>query len=211
MNCEWILERIDPYLDDELSQEETLSFEHHTNTCPACAGELVLARGVLSELRELPTFECPSDVVEKAAVRAGVVGTRKAEERYVPTQRPADGWWNISNWFGGRLAGLTAMLVVIAAIGLFVLTGRSGIDEQYTEAEIEKARQEAMIAFAYVGKYTSRGATVFRDDVMIQRIIPTMRRAIAKSGNEVAQELFVPRFRLHEKNVTNDQLERFDK
>lgn len=210
INCAWVNERLDSYLDGDLSPEETLSFEQHSNDCPTCAGELLLARDVISELHAFPTFECPDDVVEKAAIRAGVIEGRNIENHYVPAQSPASGWsWR--NLFSGRLAGVGAMVLVIAAVAVFVLTQRGSIEEQYSEAEIEKARQETMAAFAYVGKYTSRGATVFRDDVMAQRVVPTIRRAITTSGNEVFRGLLVPHFRPHKKDVTNDQLERFDK
>jgi len=103
------------------------------------------------------------------------------------------------------------MLFIIAAVATFVLTQRSGIERQYTEAEIEEAQRETMIAFAYVGKYTSRGATVLRDEVMADRVVPTMRRAIAESGNEVMKELLVPLYNAPKKDVTNDQTERSDK
>ena len=62
-NCEWTRERIDAFLDDELSGEDGARLENHVAECYACKEELDLATQVKQELRDLPQKRCPDTVV----------------------------------------------------------------------------------------------------------------------------------------------------
>ena len=182
-NCDWVNEQIDLYLDDELGELERTSVDRHVATCAACGEELALARSVLDELRALPELRCPDVVVERAAdaVRADVPSWRD----------------RVHEWFGGRVAvfmrpAMATMLFVVIAAGAFVLTQRDGTVNRpgavevdgVTQKQIDDARDQTLLAFAYFGKYTTRGNDILRKDVMGERVIPSMKRAMLEGGGK---------------------------
>ena len=186
-DCEWVRVRIEAWLDGELDRPEADRFERHAGGCPDCDAEIELARSVSATLRSLPAVKCPGGLVERAAaVAAG---------RTRPTLRE-----RVAGWFEPHLEvflrpAMVAMTLVVIAAGVFVLTGRKGMNgaiDPYSHAEVEAAAQDAMIAFAYVGRYTRRTGSVLRREVIAERIAPRMARAMSKSWRHVVDEALVP-------------------
>jgi anti-sigma factor RsiW len=184
--CFRVLNRIDPYLDGELDAREVAAFEEHVAGCAACRDELALARAVLGELRDLPGLECPRRVVESAAERceAGRTGSGRSTARRRLTRRIAD-------WFRGPgvpafRPAMAVMVLVIAAVSVFVVSrhGQSPFhqarEEALTEQEIELAKLDAMLAFAYLGKYSRRTAEIVKEEVIKQRVIEPLGDTIAQ-------------------------------
>ena len=66
-NCGWTLDRIETYLDEELSPAELDRFQAHVDKCETCADELAFASRVVNELRSLPTHTAPARVMEPVA------------------------------------------------------------------------------------------------------------------------------------------------
>ena len=60
--CVWMQERIDAYLDGDLSPTEVAVADLHLARCLSCAEELRLARQVAGSLRSLPARQCPESV-----------------------------------------------------------------------------------------------------------------------------------------------------
>ena len=57
--CSWTQERIEAYIDDELTPVEQGQLEAHAATCAACAAELEDARRLVGTLRALPSGHLP--------------------------------------------------------------------------------------------------------------------------------------------------------
>jgi anti-sigma factor RsiW len=189
VTCGWVLDRIDPYIDGDLSGEERGTFEEHVEKCGNCGGELELARQVIGELRSLPGHTCPGRVIERAA---GEIARYKPEPR---RQR-------LAGWVGERVAfalrpAVAAMIVVIAAAAVFVLTNddispfrshRTGRQvSQVTDQDLEAAKQEVILAFAYVGEASRKTGYVVRDDVIGERVVAPVLKAVA-TARDVASE-----------------------
>lgn len=62
--CDRVLDLLEPFVDDEVSAEETSLVRAHVERCPACARELSLARRIQSELRTMPQPELPPRLTE---------------------------------------------------------------------------------------------------------------------------------------------------
>jgi anti-sigma factor RsiW len=180
--CLWTLDRIDPYLDGDLAGEEAAIFERHVADCADCREELVFARAVVRELRTLPSVECPPQVERNAA--AEYEAAAAGSDRRSPLQSLLD-WLRGHGVFTLRPA-MAVMVVVIAAVSVFVLThhrqsplNRNG-GQEITQEQVEQATLDAMLAFAYLGKYSRRTGEILRDEVITQRVIRPLGKTIAQ-------------------------------
>lgn len=184
--CLWTLDRIDPYLDGDLTSDESTAFERHVAECPECRDELSLARAVVRELRSLPELECPDRVVADARGRCDAAREDAASGVRTWIRRMADRFRS-----GGAFAlrpAMAVMIVVIVAVSVFVLTQHeqspfniadSG-DEQITPEDVEIAKLDAMLAFAYLGKYSRRTGEILKEDVINQRVIKPLGKTIVQ-------------------------------
>jgi hypothetical protein len=183
-HCSRTQERIELYLDGELAGSDREEFEQHVGECPSCREELALAETVTTELRSLPRLDCPDRAVNRAEVVAGA-GTFVPEETWLDRLRRR---------MGGRLVWLprpamTVMLVVLFAATVFVLSrheqspfnGRTkGLTpaETLTEKEVELAKLDVMIAFAYIGKYSKRTGQIVKKDVLADRVVKPLGKTV---------------------------------
>jgi anti-sigma factor (TIGR02949 family) len=173
-NCGWVLDRIEPYLDEDLSPSDLERFERHVDKCETCAAELRFATRVVDELRSLPTLTAPQTVGVGAAPEGGA----SLLDRIAAALSGA--------WASARRPAMAAMLVVIAAVGVFVISQRRSTPPATTtanvsEEEIEQAARETMLAFAYVGKYSRMTGNIIRDDVIGGYVVEPVERAFKES------------------------------
>ena len=61
MNCEICQAKLSPYLERELSAEETRALEQHLSGCSHCAAELESLRRVVSGLKGMPPPRVPEN------------------------------------------------------------------------------------------------------------------------------------------------------
>jgi hypothetical protein len=172
--CSWFLDRIELYVDGELAGDELASFEGHAGSCAACREELSLATAVVGKLRALPLQRCPEHVVEEAAARAG------DEEPLIR---------RLLGWLGGRgdhalRPAMAVMVVVIVAATVFVMSRHEQSpfngngDVEYTEQEIELAKIDAQLAFAYLGRYSRRTGEIIKKEVIQDRVMKPLGKTI---------------------------------
>lgn len=188
VSCEWVLDSIELLIDGDLSRQESAAFEEHVAGCSACAEELEFARGVVTSLRALERHACPSGVSTRAEAAARAAAATSLRAR-------------LAGWFAPhadvlRRPAMMAMMVLVVAAGIFVVTQRAGLERsgsgEFSQADIEAAARDARAAFAYIGRYSRRTGRLLRDDVIGNRVIPPMQRAMVDSRKEVVNERIVP-------------------
>lgn len=164
-SCEWVREHLDALIDDEFeSTPQREAFAHHVASCDACARELAWARRVRAELRALQFGSAPAAAVARAQTEidarpAAVVPLR-------PKARLLRG-----------LSAVAAAVVIIAALTIAEQRRRAA-----QEVAVEQAARDAAIAFAYVGKYTRRAGEIVESEVIEQRLLVPVGKAMEKSG-----------------------------
>ena len=183
--CSWFQDRIDLYIDQELDRADNDAFERHVETCAACKEELSLAADVVNELRSLPTQRCPERIVDEAMQRAS------GETPQHPIRR-------VLGWLGGRSVltmrpAMAAMILVVLAASVFVLTrheqspfnGNAGQQSvaEHSDKELELAKLDAMLAFAYLGRYGRRTVEIVREDVITNRVVRPLGKTIVEPMN----------------------------
>jgi anti-sigma factor RsiW len=161
--CEWVRDRIEPYLDMEIGGAERAAFESHCAGCASCARELSLAIRIRAEFRSLPAFAVPPRVVEQAARRI-----ESASSNVIPLSAPR----RRRRLVFSALAA--AALAVAVAAALWSDSARRH-DAGYSEAEIRRARASLALAFGLVGRYSDG---VVREEVFEKRVVPTIERAV---------------------------------
>jgi anti-sigma factor RsiW len=168
--CAWVREHIDEYCDGaegELTNDEHLRVARHVETCPSCAHELALAQRVGAELRAMAMPAAPAGVIERAEQE---VATRRGN---VVRLRSRVG---IMRW-----AAVAAGVVLLAAVA-WMERQRTAEETATQSAAVERAAQEAALAFAYVNKYARRTGDIVQDEVIERRILEPVEKAMEKSG-----------------------------
>jgi anti-sigma factor RsiW len=194
IDCEWVQDRIDLYIDGDAGGDEALALEQHAAGCEDCTSEIDFARALKSELRALPAHTAPAGVVERAqaAARAAAASSSPPLRERVAAFLGAQ----VARHFEGMLRpAMAAMIIVVVAAGVFVVSQRDRVptaQNGYTDAEIAAAAQQARVAFAYVGRYTQRPVQVISNDVMEDRVVPRMQKAMTQSLGGVMEERIVP-------------------
>jgi anti-sigma factor RsiW len=171
--CEWMQERIDAYLDGDLSPVESSVADQHLARCPGCAEELQLARQVAGSLRALPAVPCPDSIPDAVRARIGAAGNAQWGVKPWP-------WYYRWQEFFKR----PAIVGVMTAVLFVVITGILGEKQQpppeFTQAEIEQAEYDAKLALAYLGLYTDRAEETLRNDVLGERVFEPIMRAVKR-------------------------------
>ena len=70
LNCAETVRRLDDYVDRELSAEELAAVEEHLEQCALCAGEFVVERELLDEIRvKLTRLRMPAGLMARISSR----------------------------------------------------------------------------------------------------------------------------------------------
>ena len=155
--CSWTQERIEAYIDGELTPVEQGRLEAHVATCAACPAELEDARQLVGALRALPRVTCP-DAVSQAL-----------QDRIHRTRQ--DRWRTAAKRWYKPLAA-AAVLALIAGHLLF---DPEPVSPAFSPKEIAQARRQVEWTLAYLGDLNSRMGAAVRDDVIQPRIVQPLR------------------------------------
>ncbi len=173
VNCDWVEERVDAYLDDELGAKELQLFTAHASACTSCERELAIATAVANELRSLPTLSAPDYLVTRAIAHADT--------------RARGG---LLGWLRPALGTLAIALVAAAAFWSAERTAPPANNvASPMPAEVEAARHDLMLAFGVVGKYSRSTAIYVGRSAMRGQVAPPVRDAVKKT-REKTQRAF---------------------
>jgi hypothetical protein len=181
-HCEWILDRLDAFVDGELAADERDAVETHCTDCNECARELEVARHIRDELRALGPLEAPRGVVEAAARGAGATD----RSNVVPLR---------SRRAGRSLRIAAAVAAAVTLIGATVWLGlraHAPREPEMSEADVRRATAEVELAFGYVDHYSDHAAGIVRDDVIGKRVLPRIERALEASRDAAMRDALVP-------------------
>lgn len=170
-DCGEVRAGLDAFVDGDLGVEETVRFERHLEGCPSCREELEMARAVKRELAALPQLDAPHRVVQEVLATARREGRRQGARWSFP--RPAP------------VLALAAAVALAIALSLIWRQGEiwRGAAPEIVETtspadpEVQRAADEARLAFAYMSRATRRAGLEIRDGVIVERFVrPTVER-----------------------------------
>lgn len=138
--CEWTLDRIEPFLDGELSCAEVGQLEGHTAFCDSCMSELDEARIVLAALRGLPEVRCPDAVLEGAM----------REVETLAGSRSYSGW-----------LGLAAAALLLLTAGVALMRGPGNRTAPSDVVEIQASQRDILVAMAGLELARRKSTAIF--------------------------------------------------
>ena len=155
--CSWTQERIEAYIDGELTPAEQTRLEAHAATCAACAAELEDARRLVGALRTLPSLTCPDAVSQALQTR---IRQARRQRLHVAVRR----------W--GWAYAAAAVLALIAGYHLF---DPEPVPPAFSPKEVVQARRQVEWTLAYLSDLNSRMGTTVRDDVIQPHLVQPLR------------------------------------
>ncbi len=181
--CAWVERNLEAWVDGELARREHARLERHLEQCAGCTNAARLAGLVREALQEMPIVACPPRVSERV----------EAIVRNAPPSlhaRKRNGHRSLADFIAVRarvftrpaLAVMTGIVLAIGAAGVWNQTH----EPRFSNRDIEHARRDARVAFAYLGRYSRRTGTIVSRDVMAERVVAPVRHAVRQSGHEVA-------------------------
>ena len=191
--CERARDRIDPYLEDELSWRQAGEVEAHLAACPDCRAELAAARRLRAAMRDgLPMLACPPEVT----ARVLAVARAEAEAAEGTSGGPVEDsrlrrWraWLGEGWMRPALAAAAVLLLLVAAPLLYralapappgeaPVAARDGGEPAYSAEEIARAEEEARLVLAYVASVGRDAGRTVQEEVFTEGIGRPARRMI---------------------------------
>lgn len=165
---------IEAYVDDEVSPSERGQLEAFVASDPDARDELQLARTLKRRLGALPQPQCPPDVT-RAVLSAARSDVRRT---FVERLRAA----MAASWTTVVRPSLAVGVLVAVVVGGALITMPAD-DPAPTEAvasteEVDRALDEAKWALAYISNLGRETATSIRDDVLDERVVRPVNRAL---------------------------------
>ncbi|HUF78085.1 MAG TPA: zf-HC2 domain-containing protein, partial [Thermoanaerobaculia bacterium] len=174
--CERVRDRIDPYLEEELSRPEAEELGAHLAECPDCRADLAMARRLREAMQEgLPMLACPPEVTARVLAIAREEEAARPEASQPPpvelVPRPGPAGRELAprrwrSWLGtGTLRPALAAAALLALLLAAPLLYRAVVPPPSAEApelaagerqpvysaeEIARAEEEARLVLAYV-------------------------------------------------------------
>ena len=174
--CDEAFDLLEPFLDGDLTPEESARLQAHLEGCAACAAELALAGRVQAGLRALPQPDCPPELL------ARVLETGRGEVVAFPARA------RTLRIVRGRIAAIAAVAALAVGGGsLFVHLQHLQHLQQGAEArqaQVAEATREARFALAYIGRATRKAGLDVRDEVLQKRLVTPAVRTLSRLSND---------------------------
>ncbi len=159
-------DKLDAYLDGELSRKEARSARKHLKMCDFCREQLREKRELSQRIRSLTVQQCPDRIVEF------VVRETSAKKPSVRIRREGVSW---------RFAAVAATVATVAlflAVWPIIRTTPPNSQYEYSAAEIAQAKSDVERALIYVNEALTRTQKTLEQEVMPERVIKPLKMSI---------------------------------
>lgn len=164
LTCDEAQDALESFVDGDLPAAAAARLRRHLERCPSCAAELALAERIQRELRQLPQFDCPPEILERVRQAGGGEVVPFPRRSVLPL----------------RLAAAAA-LVVLTLGGGFLFLRFQEQNRKPSAAEVARAEQEARFALAYLGKVSRQASLDLRDEVIERRLVRPATQSVVHS------------------------------
>ena len=174
-------EMLESHLDGELSPADARKMEAYARFDPDAGRELRLARIVRHRLQMLPPPVCPPDVTGTVLQYARREARRSLVERVRIIL--ARNWTTVVR--PSIAVGMLAAIVFVGALSTRPVPDQPYITE--TAEDVERALDEAKWVLSYLSDIGRKAATSIRDDVLEERVVEPVNRALDAAFDDEAQ------------------------
>ena len=172
-NQEWMNDRIEAFLDGEVSPDESAVIEKMMADDACWSTELLLAQQVRDELRALPKPVCPASVTQAVFTET----RRQARVAWKDRIRLwIDRWW-VELWQPTLAMSLLALIIIMST-----LVGRQSqvVQNGVEMAEVQQALAEAKWTLAYLSELGKQTGQSVRHEVLETRVVEPMHHALER-------------------------------
>ena len=175
IDCAWTRDKIDLYLDGDVTGDDTVRLQSHLERCVRCSGEMALARRVLGELRNLPAERCPDGIADDMIEAARGAG----EEGWRLVGRRSGGWRTIF-----MRPAMVMGLVIAVVVGGVAFERWHRSRNQVTPEEVARAEAALKWTFAYVNDVSRRATFAVADEVIGTHVVGPVRSGVRHMMSE---------------------------
>jgi anti-sigma factor RsiW len=165
-------EKIDAYLDGELTFWQRRKVNKHLKNCESCQQQLQEHRNVSLQVHTLPIQSCPDYVIDRVMQRTQQARrTKNIWSRLEVSLNP------LFNW---RLA--TGFAVAAAVVLCLVLWPRSREESvqphQYTPEEVAQAKLDVERALGYFAEVLNRTQKTIEEEVVPEQVVKPLKKGL---------------------------------
>ena len=160
--CFQISEKIDAFLDGEVSISEQQEIEAHLKSCDACREVYRHARQVQDALTSLPEKECPDSVIDAILLQLSEDTDRAHAEKPPVSKRSGILYY----W---RFAA--AAIVLIGIIGILIMNRPREITERYSYNDVALAEEQVKATFGFIHQVSIQSADTVRNDIIKEKAL----------------------------------------
>ncbi|MBT8400080.1 MAG: hypothetical protein KJO98_06365 [Rhodothermia bacterium] len=168
MNYDWLDERVEAYVDGELSGADLERFEAGLTESADLRTAVATARRIREVMASVPLPQCPepavADVLRLASESRRSLSMR---DRYIEALRPRR-----------RLVQVFAVAAVVAIGGSLILRDLG------PQNEVEQGLADVKLALAYVGEAGRQAGDIVRIEVVDEGVVRPIRRAVSHVTGE---------------------------
>jgi len=174
MNCEECENLMDEFFHHELSFKVKRQIRGHLKSCPKCQAVSQEYDNMLQELRSLEVHRCPNVVVEKVF---DILNLAEGPGYRISLLEKFVEFLNRYRLRTGLVGA--AVLIILAMIIIYPrLSQKPHVKQQYSEVQIEQAKDQVKMALAYFNEITSRTQRIIEEQVLPQQVIKPMKSSI---------------------------------
>jgi len=166
--CQDMQTLLDRFILDDLSQKELKVLQEHLDQCADCQ-RVIEGEAWEKLLLHLPKHRCPEKVI------------RRVEAFFQQENRPIKLFrWKMGHWRHAAIAGAAVAAILVLFIIRNPVEERQFTSPEYTQEEIEQAREAMKWTMVYTAQKIKKSETRVIDEVFIHRLPESVQKSVRK-------------------------------
>lgn len=175
MTCQQVEQLLDDFHDGKISLKTKRQINAHLESCSNCHSLYNNYQTMLDSLHRLEVHSCPDEIVENVYailnLEKGAVSSRQSFVdlifEYVRQYR-----------FRLGIVGAVAVIILSLMISDVNFHQPPQIEKQYSETEIEQAKDQVKLALAFFNEITGRTQKILEEQVLPQQVIQPLKTSL---------------------------------
>lgn len=174
MNCSEYENLMDDYFSHQLDKKTKKQVQEHLKVCSNCQAVFADYEKMLHSLHSLELKTCPDEVVDSVMDILNIETDHRHQLSLVDSVRR---YFARYRWRIGLIGA--AACVALALIFIYPKNVHPPETEaQYSEADIEQAKDQVKIALAYFNKVTTQTQEILEQKVLPEQVVKPMKSSI---------------------------------
>lgn len=173
MPCHQVQDRLEAFIEGDLSLAKKKAVQNHLRACPDCHREWVEATELLKAIRSLSSQPCPPRVVRDVMERTSTHPLGISDLRFLLGRLLRPAWRPVLG-----LALAVALVLILRPLPAFRPDLGPPEPTRYSEQDLRKAQGDAQWALAYVHRVMVHTQSIVQDEVIPHQVIHPLRHSV---------------------------------